>query len=166
MSKVYVIKSVQKIPVSIEEAWAFFYHPKNLFVLTPPYLNLNFTNQLHSDEMYPGQIITYTIKPILGISVFWMTEITHMEKYKFFVDEQRKGPYQLWHHQHHFKSIDDGVEMTDIVHYALPLGLLGDIAQNLFVKKQLQQIFNYRFEKVKELFGELQVKQEAKLFIA
>lgn len=150
---VYELRSVQKIPITVAEAWAFFSHPKNLFPLTPPALNLKFTNELYGTDMYPGQIITYTIKPLLGLPLFWMTEITHMEPQCFFVDEQRLGPYALWHHQHHFKAISGGVEMTDIVHYKIPFAWLGTIAHQLFVKKQLYHIFRYRYEKIIELFG-------------
>jgi ligand-binding SRPBCC domain-containing protein len=103
--------------------------------------------------MYAGQIIEYTVKPVLGIPVYWMTEITHVEEGRFFVDEQRFGPYRFWHHQHHFHEIPGGVEMTDIVHYKNPLWLLGDLANGLFVKKRLEQIFDFRFKKVEELFG-------------
>ena len=105
--------------------------------------------------MYAGQIIEYTVKPILGIPLYWMTEITHVQDLQFFVDEQRFGPYTMWHHQHHFKAIDGGVEMTDIVHYKLPLWFLGDIANSAFVKKQLNGIFDYRFKKVEALFGKM-----------
>ena len=103
--------------------------------------------------MYPGQIIEYKVKPIAGIPVYWMTEITHVEAEKFFVDEQRFGPYALWHHQHHFSEIPGGVEMTDIVHYKIPFGFLGDIAQWLFIGKQLEKIFDFRWKAVEEKFG-------------
>ena len=103
--------------------------------------------------MYPGQIIEYKVSPVLHIPIYWMTEITHVEDRKYFVDEQRFGPYAMWHHQHHFKQVDDGVEMTDIVHYKLPFWFLGDIAHFLFVKKQLQGIFDYRFAKTEKLFS-------------
>jgi ligand-binding SRPBCC domain-containing protein len=103
--------------------------------------------------MYAGQIIEYKVSPVLGIPIYWMTEITQVDDKKHFIDEQRFGPYSLWHHQHHFKEVPGGVEMTDIVHYKLPFWFLGDIAHSLFVKKQLQHIFNYRFKKVEELFG-------------
>ena len=104
--------------------------------------------------MYPGQVIEYKVHPILGIPLYWMTEITHVVQHKYFVDEQRFGPYELWHHQHHFKEVPGGVEMTDHVHYKLPFWFLGDIANVLFVKKQLKGIFDYRFKKVVEMFGE------------
>ncbi|MCU0380324.1 MAG: SRPBCC family protein [Chitinophagaceae bacterium] len=153
---VHVLKTIQKLPVSLEEAWSFFSHPKNLAVMTPEYLNLRFTNELYGDEMYPGQVMTYKVKPILGIPLFWMTEITHVEPGKFFVDEQRFGPYSLWHHQHHFREIPGGVEMTDLVHYKLPLGFLGDLGNRLFVRRQLEEIFRFRVHKVEELFGRWQ----------
>ncbi len=104
--------------------------------------------------MYPGQIIEYKVKPLLGIPVYWMTEITHVEKERYFVDEQRFGPYSLWHHQHHFRAIPGGVEMTDIIHYKVPFGFLGDIAQWLVVKKNLQKIFTYREQSVVQRFGQ------------
>jgi ligand-binding SRPBCC domain-containing protein len=103
--------------------------------------------------MYPGQVIEYKVKPILGIPLYWMTEITHVADKKYFVDEQRFGPYSLWHHQHHFKEVNGGVEMIDIVHYKVPLWVLGDIAQFLFVKQQLKGIFDYRFKAAEEVFG-------------
>ena len=106
-----------------------------------------------SDKMYAGQIIEYKVAPVLSIPIYWMTEITHVEEGKFFVDEQRFGPYSLWHHQHHFKIVDGGVEMTDIVHYKLPLFFLGDIAHVIFVKSQLKKIFNFRYQAVEKLFG-------------
>ncbi len=108
-----------------------------------------------SRKMYAGQVITYTVTPILGIPLFWMTEITHVQEGQFFVDEQRVGPYALWHHQHHFKVIPGGVEMTDLVHYRLPLGWLGDFANWLFVRNQLKGVFDFRTKKLVELFGEM-----------
>jgi ligand-binding SRPBCC domain-containing protein len=106
--------------------------------------------------MYAGQIIEYTVKPLLGIPIYWMTEITHVVEKKYFVDEQRYGPYSLWHHQHHFKEIEGGVEMTDIVHYKIPFWFIGDIANNLLVKNQLQQIFDYRYRIVEKRFGKME----------
>jgi ligand-binding SRPBCC domain-containing protein len=93
------------------------------------------------------------VKPVLGIPVYWMTEITHVEEGKFFVDEQRFGPYRFWHHQHHFKANEQGVEMTDLVHYGIPFGPLGDLANIFFVRKKLSQIFQFRYQAVEEFFG-------------
>jgi ligand-binding SRPBCC domain-containing protein len=153
MSKVHLIRSVQKLPVDLATTWKFFSDPNNLLAVTPPFLNLKITNKVFGDEVYPGQVLMYTVKPLLGIPFHWMTEITHVEPLKFFVDEQRKGPYKLWHHQHHFKAIEGGVEMTDLVHYRLPLGFLDGIIHPLIVKKKLEEIFHYRYYKAIELFG-------------
>ena len=153
MSKVYTIKTVQKIPISLAEAWDFFSKPSNLAAITPDNLGFNIISKHHGERMYPGQIIEYSVKPVLGIPLYWMTEITHVEDQKYFVDEQRFGPYSMWHHQHHFKAIEGGVEMTDIVHYKLPLWILGDIAHTLFVKAQLTHIFDYRFTAVENKYG-------------
>ena len=103
--------------------------------------------------MYAGEIIEYTVKPLLGIPLYWMTEITHVEPMKYFIDEQRYGPYSFWHHQHHFKQTDKGVEMTDIVHYKMPFWLLGDLANSLIVKGQLKKIFEFRKEITEKTFG-------------
>lgn len=110
-------------------------------------------SRYHGEKMYPGQLIEYTVRPLLGIPLYWMTEITHVKEGHYFIDEQRFGPYSLWHHQHHFVAIEGGVEMTDIVHYKVPLGPLGHLANGLFVRSQLKQIFDYRYKKVEELFG-------------
>jgi ligand-binding SRPBCC domain-containing protein len=150
---VYSLKTVQSIPVSLERAWDFFSSPANLQSITPAKMGFKIISQHHGKKMYAGQIIEYKVKPVLGIPLYWMTEITHVQDQQHFIDEQRFGPYSLWHHQHHFKAVPGGVEMTDIVHYKLPLWVLGDIANTLFVKKQLKDIFDYRFQKVEELFG-------------
>lgn len=147
------IKTVQKIPISLDEAWNFFSNPANLQTITPDDMGFEIISKHHGPVMYPGQLIEYTVKPVLGIPMYWMTEITQVKDKEYFIDEQRFGPYRLWHHQHHFKAIPGGVEMTDIVHYKIPLGILGRLANNLFISKKLQQIFQYRFVKVETLFG-------------
>jgi ligand-binding SRPBCC domain-containing protein len=147
------IKTVQKIPVSLEKAWDFFSNPANLQAITPDNMGFTVISKHHGDTMYAGQIIEYTVKPMLGIPLYWMTEITQVKDKHYFIDEQRFGPYSLWHHQHHFKAIEGGVEMTDIVHYKNPLGFMGRLANSIFVKKKLDTIFNYRYQKVEELFG-------------
>jgi ligand-binding SRPBCC domain-containing protein len=149
---VYSIKTTQKLPITLEQAWDFFSSPSNLKEITPDNLGFKIISQHHGDKMYAGQIIEYTVSPVLGIPMYWMTEITHVEDKKYFVDEQRFGPYSMWHHQHHFKTVDGGVEMTDIVHYKLPFWFLGDIANVLFVNKQLKNIFDYRYKIVEQKF--------------
>ncbi len=153
MSQTYSIKTVQKIPVSLAQAWDFFSKPDNLKDITPSNLGFQIRSKHHGSTMYAGQIIEYTVKPILGIPLYWMTEITTVVEQSYFIDEQRFGPYTLWHHQHHFKAIEGGVEMTDIVHYRLPLWILGDIANSLFVQSQLQGIFDHRFFATEQKFG-------------
>jgi ligand-binding SRPBCC domain-containing protein len=148
----HFIKQVQQLPVTVEEAWSFFSSPKNLAVITPKSLDFKITSVVTDEEIHTGQIITYTVKPLLGIPLAWTTEIGHVERCKLFVDEQRKGPYAHWHHQHHFKAIPGGVEMTDIVHYKIPFGVLGNLGLPI-VKGQLKKIFDYRRQKVEELFG-------------
>ncbi len=152
MSKVYSLKTIQHIPIDINTAWDFFSNPANLAAITPTSMGFKTISLHHGEKMYPGQIIEYKVSPVLGIPLYWMTEITHVEDKKYFVDEQRLGPYSLWHHQHHFKETNGGVEMTDIIHYKLPFWFLGDIANSLFVHNQLKGIFDYRYKKVEEMF--------------
>ena len=152
----YSLYSRQHVPATLDEVWAFFSDARNLLAVTPPQLNLKVTNEVYGKTVYAGQVMTYKVKPLLGIPLSWMTEITHVEEKRYFVDEQRKGPYKLWHHQHHFKAVEGGVEMTDLVHYRLPFGPLGSIAHDLIVKKELEKIFTYRYRKIVELFGEWQ----------
>jgi ligand-binding SRPBCC domain-containing protein len=153
MSKVHSIKTVQLIKISMDEAWDFFSSPANLQKITPEKLGFKIVSKHHGEKMYAGQIIEYYVKPLFGIPLYWMTEITHVADKKYFIDEQRFGPYSMWHHQHHFKETPEGIEMTDIVHYKLPLGILGELAHTLFVKKQLKGIFDYRFKVVEDLWG-------------
>jgi len=153
MSKVYTIHTQQFIPISLQEAWDFFSNPANLAKITPAQMGFHIISKNHGDKIYPGQIIEYTVKPLLGIPLYWMTEITHVQAGAYFVDEQRFGPYTMWHHQHHFTEVSGGVQMEDIVHYKIPLGFLGDIAQVVLVKKQLQGIFDFRFKAVEAKWG-------------
>ncbi|MEP6700194.1 MAG: SRPBCC family protein [Bacteroidota bacterium] len=147
------IKTIQKISISLDKAWDFFSNPANLQAITPDNMGFKVISKHHGEKMYAGQIIEYNVKPFLGIPLYWMTEITQVKDKEYFIDEQRFGPYSLWHHQHHFKSIEGGVEMTDIIHYKNPFWIFGRIANTLFVEKQLKGIFDYRFNKVEELFG-------------
>ena len=155
MSKVYSLKTVQRIPIQVAAAWDFFSDPVNLTKITPADFSFKIISDHHGEVLYAGQVIEYKLRPLLHIPVYWMTEITHVKHEKYFVDEQRFGPYRLWHHQHHFKAIDGGVEMTDIVHYKLPLWFLGDIAHALFVKSKLKKVFDHRFSQIEKLFGTL-----------
>ncbi len=148
----FTLKTIQSIPTDLEAAWSFFSDPANLQVITPSNLGFTILSDPYS-EIYPGQIIEYKVRPVLGIPIYWMTEITHVVDKVYFIDEQRFGPYELWHHQHHFSKIDGGVKMMDIVHYRNPFGFFGNLANKLFLEKQLRRIFEFRFTKIQDVFG-------------
>lgn len=151
---VFTLHKTQKLPISIDEAWDFLSDPKNLKVITPDYMGFEILSGADR-PMYAGQIIQYIVTPILGIKTNWVTEITHVIPKEYFVDEQRFGPYSLWHHKHFIKEIEGGVLMEDIIDYKLPFGLLGKWFQPILVKPKLEEIFSYRKNKLEELFGEL-----------
>lgn len=151
--KLYSIKRTQFVPISLDEAWDFFSDPKNLKEITPDHMGFEITNDLEGRKMYAGQIITYKVSPLFGIKMNWVTEIKHVEYKKQFVDEQRYGPYAMWHHTHFFEAVDGGTKCTDLVYYKIPFGIFGRLANSLLVKKQLDGIFDYRTRKMKELFG-------------
>lgn len=151
--KVYKIETVQHINASIEECWDFFSSPQNLQTITPT--NMSFEiEDFDGKRMYPGQIITYTLKPLLGIQMSWVTIITVSKENQYFIDEQRFGPYKLWHHKHFFEPAENGTKMTDVVHYVLPFGFLGRIMNHFVVKSKLKSIFDYRLHKIEELFNQ------------
>ncbi len=149
--KMFTLKTEQVIPISLDDAWDFFSNPNNLSKITPPWLNLKVTSDL-PDKMYQGMIITYKVYPILGIPQNWVTEITTVKEKNFFIDEQRFGPYKFWHHQHHFKEINDGVEMRDIVSYALPFDPLSRPLNKLLVDKKVKGIFEFRKDVIENYF--------------
>ena len=149
----YQFKQTQKIPAELGEVWDFISSPQNLKKITPPYMGFDVTSDKLPSKMYAGMIITYIVKPILGIPMKWMTEISQVRELQYFVDEQRSGPYTLWHHQHFIEPIEGGVLMSDIVTYIPPFGFLGAIANSLFIKKQLQTIFDYRKQALETIFG-------------
>ena len=152
--KIFRLEKSINLPITIEECWQFFSSPKNLKVITPAYMGFNIID-VEETSMYPGQIIKYNVTPLFGINMKWVTEISHAEKNKFFVDEQRFGPYKFWHHKHIFKVIDGGVKVIDILDYALPLGFLGVLFHPYLIKPKLDEIFNYREKKLIEIFGKL-----------
>lgn len=150
--KLYRLETIQKLPISINDAWQFLSDPKNLKRITPNYMGFKIVKGAES-SMYAGQIIEYVVTPLFGISTTWVTEITHVKEPEYFVDEQRFGPYALWHHKHFIKPIENGVEMVDIVDYKIPFGFLGQLAQPLVVSPKLKEIFEYRREALIKLFG-------------
>ena len=97
----FKLERTQIIPISLPEAWAFFSSPENLKTITPGYMGFEILEG-GGVNMYAGQIIRYKVSPLVGIKLNWITEITHVDEEKFFVDEQRFGPYAFWHHKHYF----------------------------------------------------------------
>lgn len=152
--KLYQLHAKQALPITKEEAWDFLSDPKNLKVITPDHMGFKILTGADR-AMFQGQIIQYIVKPFPGVSTKWVTEISHVKEGDYFVDEQRFGPYALWHHKHFLHEIDGGVEMEDLIDYKIPFGYLGQLVQPLLVKKQLNQIFQYREAKLEELFGKL-----------
>lgn len=148
----YQLRQMQTLPLRIEQAWDFFSRPENLDTITPDDMRFVITSPVPQGGIYAGQIITYKVSPLLGIPLSWVTEITHVNAPYSFVDAQLHGPYKFWHHEHHFKQVKGGVEMTDILYYAPPLGIMGDIAAALFIRRRVDAIFAYRRKKLEQLF--------------
>lgn len=151
--KIYRLESKQNLPISKKEAWEFLSSPKNLKTITPEYMGFNILSGADR-PMFAGQIIQYIVTPMLGIKTKWVTEITHVVEGEYFVDEQRFGPYALWHHKHFIKEIPGGVEMEDIIDYKVPMGILGQLVHPFIVKPKLDEIFEFRRKKLIERFGE------------
>jgi ligand-binding SRPBCC domain-containing protein len=149
--RLHSLQRVQIVPVELAAAWDFFCSTANLSLITPPDLKFVVTSPLQT-AMYPGMLITYTVTPFWGVKVTWISEITHVAALSYFVDEQRMGPYRLWHHQHHFREVSTGVEVTDLVHYALPFDPLSRPLQPL-VQRRLELIFSYRAEALRQRLG-------------
>lgn len=141
----------QKINTDLDNLWKFISSPKNLSKITPSYMDFKILSKV-PNEMYEGLIISYTVKPILGVKMNWVTEITHIKDRKYFVDEQRKGPYKMWHHEHILIETDNGIIMKDIISYIPPFGVLGQILNVFFIKKQVEGIFKYRTEVLNKIF--------------
>ena len=150
--KLYRLHTIQDLPISKDQAWDFLSDPKNLKIINPEYMGFNILRGADR-KMFPGQIIQYIVTPVAGIPTKWVTEITHVKEGEYFVDEQRIGPYALWHHKHFIESIPGGVRMEDIVDYKLPFGVLGQLVHPILVKPKLKEIFEYRKQKLIELFG-------------
>ena len=150
--KIFKLKYSQKLPINLNEAWDFLSSPNNLELITPKSMDFNITDW-DKKKAYPGQIIRYTVKPILGIKINWVTEITHVRAKEYFVDEQRFGPYTFWHHKHFIKEIEGGVIMEDVIHYKPPFGLLGVLLNFLFINSKLNSIFKHRELELIKTFG-------------
>ena len=151
--KIFKLKYSQKLPISLNEAWDFLSSPSNLELITPKSMDFNITDY-DKKKAYSGQIIQYTVKPLLGIKINWVTEITQVQDKEFFVDEQRFGPYSFWHHKHFIKEIENGVLMEDVIHYKIPLGPIGVLLNFLFINSKLKSIFKYREQELIKTFGD------------
>ena len=149
----YQFKRSQKLPASIDQIWEFISAPSNLKKITPEGMGFQITSSGSDQPMYEGMIISYKVRPMLNINTLWVTEITHVQPKIYFVDEQRVGPYKMWHHEHQLEEIDGGVIMTDIVSYQPPFGMIGSLANTLIIRKKLNEIFNYREIVLEEIFG-------------
>lgn len=157
--RLFVLDEWQRLPISIDEAWFFFSDPGNLAHITPPSLGLRMTSET-AGRMYAGMIITYRVSPVLGIPMSWITEITHVDEPRLFIDEQRFGPYRFWHHQHHFREIERGIEIRDIVHYSPFFGPFDVIVNELVAKKKLREIFSYRRQYLEKKFGAMEAADD------
>lgn len=151
----YQLLRTQKLAAGIDEIWSFIATPANLSKITPESMGFIITSNNGSGKMYPGMIITYKVRALPGMKVSWVTEITHIRDYEYFVDEQRIGPYSMWHHEHKIEEIAGGVLMTDIVTYKPPFGFIGAMANSLFIEKRLKQIFDFRSVILGKKFGEV-----------
>jgi ligand-binding SRPBCC domain-containing protein len=150
--KLYQFNSKQQLPISLDEAWEFLTDARNLKLLTPPELEMKV---LYGTErgMYAGQLIEYSVKPLPFYRTNWVTHITQVKEKEYFVDEQLYGPYATWHHKHFIKAIPGGTLMEDVIHYKLPFGPLGKLANGLLVKEKLNDIFRFRESALIEKFG-------------
>jgi ligand-binding SRPBCC domain-containing protein len=148
----YQLKRTHFIKANLDTCWEFFSSPDNLSKITPKYMGFEVLTD-GTDTMYEGLMIEYRVRPLFNLPMKWITEITHVKDQNYFVDEQRKGPYTIWHHEHHFKEVPGGVEMTDIVSYELPFGFLGKLVHPFVVKPKLESIFVHRFKVVEDLFN-------------
>lgn len=150
----YTFERTQRLPISLKAAWEFFSTPSSLQAITPAYMGFKIIEGYkQGDKMVEGMQIKYTVKPILSIPLTWVTLISKVQEPFLFIDEQLKGPYAVWHHEHHFSEIAGGIEMHDIVTYKVPFGVFGNMANSLLVKRQLKKIFDYRYKVLEETFG-------------
>ncbi len=150
--KIFTLHKKQKLPISLDEAWAFLCNPGNLSKLTPQEMNMKIISGADR-PMYAGQVIQYSVTPLPGFKTQWVSEITQYKDKTYFVDLQLYGPYAFWHHKHFVHKIEGGVEMEDIIDYKVPFGILGRLLHPVLVKPKLEGIFNYRKEQLEQLFG-------------
>ena len=162
---IHSIKCTQKIPAGLEQVWDFYANHANLQTITPANMKFKVISQNKAEKLHSGQIIEYQVRPILNLPLYWMTEIKNVTAPTYFMDEQRKGPYSIWQHQHIFRTIEGGTEMTDLVLYQVPLGPVGELANSVLVKRKLRNIFEFRFKKMEEIFGKWPKGEEPLIMI-
>ena len=143
----------QIIKSDINTLWNFISSPENLEKITPKWMSFEITSKNLSKKMYAGMIISYKVKPVLNIPMKWITEITHVQEKEYFVDEQRLGPYKMWHHEHKLEKTKEGILMTDIITYIPPFGVFGRIINYFFIKKRVNKIFDYRYSVLDNKFN-------------
>lgn len=156
--KEYKVTYTDIIHADIDKTWEFFSSPQNLRLITPSYLDFNIVSKHLTNKIHPGMHISYAVRPLFGIKTTWVTVIKEVEEKKMFVDEQEVGPYKKWHHRHHFKEIEEGVRMTDVVTYAIGFGIVGKLLHYFIIKKRVDDIFKYRKKRIKELFPHEKLK--------
>ncbi len=149
----YTFERQQIIKTSLDKIWDFASNPANLQKITPANMGFEILNKNLSSKMYAGMIIAYKVSPISRLKMKWVTEITQVKEKEYFIDVQQEGPYRFWHHEHHFKETKDGILMTDILNYKPPFGIIGKIANTIFINRKLNQIFDYRKNKMEEIFN-------------
>jgi ligand-binding SRPBCC domain-containing protein len=148
------LHTIQRLPVQIEEAWDFFTSPKNVGLITPPWLDFRMISD-PPEYLHPGTLVASEIRPVPGISIQWISEITHIRPPHFYITEQRVGPFKLWHHEHYFRVAEEGIEVEDIVYYGLYLGPVGSLAHDLYVRKKLHEVFTHRARAIEQRFGSI-----------
>ncbi len=151
----YKFISEQFLKISSEHAWEFFSNPGNLAHITPPEMDFNITTNLQLEDIHENMQIEYTVKPLFGIKVRWITLIGKIEPCHSFTDIQVKGPYKAWRHTHIFVPENGGVTMKDEVLYELPLGLIGKAVHKALVRKKIEYIFAYRRKILDDLFNQI-----------
>lgn len=155
---IYQLKRTQFLPIGIKDAWEFFATPKNLAVITPASMNFRMLSDSSGEKMVAGQIIKYKVRILPMVTVGWTTEITEVNEPFHFIDTQLSGPYSQWHHKHTFREVRGGVEMTDEVSYSIPFGILGRLANSVFVNREVNRIFDYRFKVLSDLFKDKMIE--------
>jgi ligand-binding SRPBCC domain-containing protein len=157
----FQLKTVQDFPAGRGELWDFISRPENLKKITPESMGFEIKTKIDREYAYAGQIIGYHVYPFPGVKTDWITEITQVEQGEFFIDEQRLGPYAIWHHEHRLEEIDGGIRMSDIVTYRPPFGILGKLMEPILVRPKLKKIFQHREEKLTEIFGSISNRKAA-----